>query len=499
MDANLYTALSQRFPEPSSTVLTTPDGQHFSYADLERESARYAQVLHSLGLQPGERVSVQVEKTPANLWLYLGVLRAGLVYHPLNTAYAPDEMRFFLSNAETRLLVCDPAKLAEYESLCDEVGVAQIETLDARGEGTLSALAAAQSGEFQTIARAPNDMAALLYSSGTTGRPKGIVLSHENLCANATVLVDLWGFSQSDVLLHALPIYHVHGLFVAVHCALMSGSRLIWLPRFEVDQVVAQLPKATVMMGVPTYYTRLLTEPKFGRELLAGMRLFISGSAPLLTETFDAFVTRTGHAILERYGMSETGMNTSNPLVGERVAGTVGMPLPGTEVRVCDTEHRVLPRGEIGEVEVRGANVFSGYWRMPEKTAEDFTEDGWFVTGDQGRFDEHGYLSIVGRSKDMVISGGLNVYPKEVESVLNDYPEILESAVIGVPDPDLGEAVVAWVVLESDQSLDEQALRQRLREKIAGFKVPKAIRAVDELPRNAMGKVQKTLLRERWS
>jgi len=319
------------------------------------------------------------------------------------------------------------------------------------------------------------------------------------LCANATVLVDLWGFSQSDVLLHALPIYHVHGLFVAVHCALMSGSRLIWLPRFEVDQVVAQLPKATVMMGVPTYYTRLLTEPKFGRELLAGMRLFISGSAPLLTETFDAFVTRTGHAILERYGMSETGMNTSNPLVGERVAGTVGMPLPGTEVRVCDTEHRVLPRGEIGEVEVRGANVFSGYWRMPEKTAEDFTEDGWFVTGDQGRFDEHGYLSIVGRSKDMVISGGLNVYPKEVESVLNDYPEILESAVIGVPDPDLGEAVVAWVVLESDQSLDEQALRQRLREKIAGFKVPKAIRAVDELPRNAMGKVQKTLLRERWS
>lgn len=498
MDANLYTVLSQRFPEPSSTVLTTPDGRDFSYADLEHESACYAQVLHKLGLKPGDRVSVQVEKTPANLWLYLGVLRAGLVYHPLNTAYAPDEMRFFLSNAETRLLVCDPAKLTVYEPLCDEVGVAKIETLDAQGEGTLSALAAAQSGEFQTISRAPDDMAALLYSSGTTGRPKGIVLSHDNLRANATVLVDLWGFSRSDVLLHALPIYHVHGLFVAVHCALMSGSRLLWLPRFEVDQVLAQLPRATVMMGVPTYYTRLLAEPDFERELLAGMRLFISGSAPLLTETFDAFVDRTGHAILERYGMSETGMNTSNPLLGERVAGTVGLPLPGTEVRVCDSEHRELPLGDIGEVEVRGANVFSGYWRMPEKTAEDFTQDGWFVTGDQGRFDEHGYLSIVGRSKDMVISGGLNVYPKEVESVLNDYPEILESAVIGVPDADLGEAVVAWVVPEKGALVDEASLRQRLREKIAGFKVPKAIRAVDELPRNAMGKVQKTLLRERW-
>lgn len=498
-DANLFTALSGNAPDDDTVLLVTADGAQFTYGDLDRESGRIANALTALGLNPGDRVSVQIEKSVANLWLYLGVLRAGLVYHPLNTAYAHDEMHYFLGNAEPGLLICDPGKLEEYGRLCQELGVRYLYALDAGGQGSFTDLCVGYPHEFVTVTRSDDDLAALLYSSGTTGRPKGIMLSHKNLRSNAEVLVDYWGFTSGDVLLHALPIYHVHGLFVALHCVLMSGASLRWLSGFDTNTVRANLPESTVMMGVPTYYTRLLADPDFDRGLCAGMRLFISGSAPLLEETFDEFAARTGHTILERYGMTETGMNCSNPLDGERRAGTVGFPLPGTEVRVCDAQHRPLATGEIGELEVRGVNVFRGYWRMPEKTAADFTDDGWFVTGDQGRIDEQGYVSIVGRSKDMVITGGLNVYPKEVELVLNEMPGVVESAVYGVPHPDFGEAVVATLVPEQGRDLDVQAIRESLLEKLAGFKVPKRIQLSPSLPRNAMGKVQKKQLREGWS
>jgi len=498
-DGNLFTALSGNAPDGDAVLLVTADGSLFTYGDLDRESGRIANALTALGLNPGDRVSVQVEKSVANLWLYLGVLRAGLVYHPLNTAYAHDEMRYFLGNAEPGLLICDPEKLEEYGMLCQELGVPHLYALDGSGQGSFMDFCAGHPCEFVTVTRSDDDLAALLYSSGTTGRPKGIMLSHRNLRSNAEVLVDYWGFTSEDVLLHALPIYHVHGLFVALHCVLMSGASLRWLSGFDTNTVRANLPESTVMMGVPTYYTRLLADPEFDRSACAGMRLFISGSAPLLEETFDEFAARTGHTILERYGMTETGMNCSNPLNGERRAGTVGFPLPGTDVRICDAEPHPVATGEIGELEVRGPNVFRGYWRMPEKTAADFTDDGWFVTGDQGRIDEQGYVSIVGRSKDMVITGGLNVYPKEVELVLNEMPGIVESAVYGVPHPDFGEAVVATLVPEQGRDLDVQSIRESLLEKLAGFKVPKRIQLSPSLPRNAMGKVQKKQLRESWS
>lgn len=496
---NFFAALADRVPSEATRLLTTPDGQQYTYGDLERESARVASALRQLGLQPGDRVSVQVEKSVANLWLYLGVLRAGLVYHPLNTAYAHEEMRYFLNNAEPGLLLCDPSKEASLRALCATAGIDHLYTLDAQGLGTFHDYCASCPVTHTTEPRADDDLAVLLYSSGTTGRPKGIMLTHRNLRSNAEVLVDYWGFTEDDVLLHALPIYHVHGLFVGLHCVLMSGASMHWLPGFTVRQVRDLLPQSTVMMGVPTYYTRLLTDDAFGRDECRSMRLFVSGSAPLLEETFDSFAARTGHTILERYGMSETGMNCSNPLNGERRAGTVGFPLPGTEIRICDDEHNPLPPGAIGELEVRGPNVFKGYWRMPEKTAADFTEDGWFVTGDQGRIDERGYVSIVGRSKDMVITGGLNVYPKEVEMLINDIPGVAESAVFGVPHPDFGEAVVATVVPLAGVEIQPEDIQGALAEQLAKFKCPKRIQMAAELPRNAMGKVQKKQLRETWS
>ena len=497
-NANFFTSLALRAPEESTTLLTTVDGAQYNYGDLERQSAKAANALRELGLQPGDRVSVQIEKSVANLWLYMGVLRAGLVFHPLNTGYALEEMRFFLGDAEPGLLVCDPAKSDAYKAVCEELGIAFLLTLDADGHGSLADVWRNASSECETEPREGDDLAVLLYSSGTTGRPKGIMLSHENLRSNADVLVDYWQIQETDVLLHALPIYHVHGLFVGVHCVLMSGASMHWLPAFEAKQVRSRLPLCTIMMGVPTYYTRLLADPDLGGTDCRTMRLFISGSAPLLEETFTTFAERTGHTILERYGMSETGMNASNPLDGERRAGTVGFPLPGTQIRICDDAHRPLDTGEVGELEVRGPNVFKGYWRMPRKTAEDFTADGWFVTGDQGRIDERGYVSIVGRSKDMVITGGLNVYPKEIEIVINGIEGVVESAVFGVPHPDFGEAVVATVVVRPNSDITSAAIDDVLRPKIAKFKLPKRVQIADQLPRNAMGKVQKNVLRQEW-
>jgi len=498
MNGNFFCALLDRGWERDRPLAVCPNSGLVTYGDLERESGRVASTLLSLGLSPGDRVSVQVEKSIANLWLYLGVLRAGLVYHPLNTAYSLEEMRYFLENAGPTVLVCDPAKYTAYHDVCEILGVSHLLTMDAAGEGSFRELCASATPISGVVERLNDDVAVLLYSSGTTGRPKGIMLSHANLRSNAEVLVEAWQFSPDDVLLHALPVYHVHGLFVGVHCVLLSGASMQWLPSFDVNRVRRCLLDATVMMGVPTYYTRLLAEPTFGPADCANMRLFISGSAPLLEETFVAFAARTGHTILERYGMSETGMNCSNPLVGERRAGTVGFPLAGVEVRICDEQHNVKAAGEVGELEIKGPNVFKGYWRMPEKTAQDFSEDGWFVTGDQAFIDLEGYVSIVGRSKDMIITGGLNVYPKEVELILNEMDELQESAVFGVPHPDFGEAVVAALVVIPEAEADLSVIKSRLEEQLAKFKIPKLMRVVPSLPRNAMGKVQKNQLREEW-
>ena len=478
--------------------MLTSEGASYSYGDAHRESARMANYLLSLGAQPGDRVTVQVEKSPDVLWLYLACLRAGLVYHPLNTAYQASELEYFLGNAEPRIVVCSSESLPLFKSLAEGAGIESILTLDGNGSGSLCSGAADCQDEFETVSREGDDLAALLYSSGTTGRPKGIMLSHRNLAENGNTLVDIWGFSSSDRLLHALPIFHVHGLFVAINCVLLSGCSMRWLEKFDVSQVMGVLPECTVMMGVPTYYTRLLADDRFAADLCSNMRLFISGSAPLLVETFNEFKLRTGHAIIERYGMSETSMNTSNPLRGERRAGTVGLPLPGVEVRVVDESGTALAAGETGDLQVRGANVFQGYWRMPEKTREDFTDDGFFNTGDKACISADGYVSIVGRAKDMVISGGLNIYPKEIEQLLDDLDGVSESAIIGAPHADFGEAVVAIIVPAPEAAIKEQAVIDYCKAKIANFKVPKRVFFIDELPRNAMGKVQKNLLRERY-
>lgn len=495
---NLFAAYQQCFPARTKPLLTATDGTVYTYGDAERYSGQIANYLVSLGLRVGDRVSVQVEKTPESLWLFLGVVRAGLVFHPLNTAYTDKELAFFLQDAGTSLLVCDPAREPALRSLCASLGGIQLQTLGADGLGSLAGGFSGCADSFETAETLGQDVASLVYSSGTTGQPKGIMLSHANLIANATTLVSLWGFSDEDCLLHALPTFHVHGLFVALGCVLMSGASMRWLPRFDASEVMKQIPQSTVMMGVPTYYSRLLAESSFDRALCRSMRLFISGSAPLLSDTFLEFSQRTGFDILERYGMTETGMNTSNPLVGRRKPGTVGFPLPDVEVRICAPNGEVLADGEIGELYVKGPNVFIGYWNLPDKTLEDFTADGYFRTGDQAQRDAQGYISIVGRSKDMVITGGLNVYPKEVEVLIDAIPEVLESAVIGLPDPDFGEMVVAVIVAQPRCDLTEQAVQEAVAAEAAKFKVPKRVFFVQELPRNAMGKVQKAVLRERF-
>ena len=480
-------------------ALETPRGARLTYAALAQETGRMANALAALGVRPGERVAVQVDKSVANLVLYLACLRAGAVYLPLNTAYTLAELDYFIGDAEPALVVCDPAARAGVEALAAKVG-ARTASLNAAGEGDLSDLAGAQGGAFQTIERADDDLAAIVYTSGTTGRSKGAMLTHGNLASNARTLVETWRFTAEDVLIHALPIYHVHGLFVATNVLLMAGGTMLFLPGFDAGAILGLMPRATALMGVPTFYTRLLKQPGLTRAACANMRLFVSGSAPLLAETHREWEDRTGHAILERYGMTETGMNVSNPYDGERRAGTVGFPLPGVELRIVDEQTGApLPAGQIGMIEVRGPNVFSGYWRMPEKTAQEFRPDGFFITGDLGVIDADGYVSIVGRGKDLVITGGLNVYPIEVEALIDALPGVVESAVVGLPHADFGEAVTAVIATGGKPAPSEAEVLAALLDQLAAFKRPKRVLFVDELPRNTMGKVQKAALRSQFA
>ncbi len=461
-------------------------------------SARLAAVLLDRGVDPGDRVAVQVTKSIEALALYVACIRIGAIFLPLNTAYTEAELHYFIGDATPRVLVLDPERRAMGERL---IGASQLLTLDGAGGGSLLDKASASAPVQEVVARAADDLAAILYTSGTTGRSKGAMLTHANLLSNAQTLVSYWQFTSSDVLLHALPIFHTHGLFVACNVMLLCGGRMIFQPGFSTDAVLQALPTATTMMGVPTFYTRLLADKRFTRESASHMRLFISGSAPLLADTHREFEARTGQRILERYGMTETNMNTSNPVDGERIAGTVGMPLPGVEVRICKPDStEALPSGQVGILQVRGPNVFAGYWQMPEKTREELLEDGFFITGDLATIDERQYVTIVGRSKDLIISGGYNIYPKELELLIDELPGVTESAVVGVPHPDFGEAVVAVVVRDGSVEADElnaERLTTALADRLARFKQPKRVEFVDELPRNTMGKVQKNLLREK--
>jgi malonyl-CoA/methylmalonyl-CoA synthetase len=483
---------------PEKLALDTDAGERFTYRDIERESARYANVLCKAGLKPGDRVAVQVDKSPQSLFLYLACLRAGLVYLPLNVAYQRSELDYFLRDGQPGLVVARPQAEMLMKELLAATNCAPVLTLDESGAGSLATGARTAGDSFETVDTGADDLAVIIYTSGTTGRSKGAMLTHRNLVSNAAALISIWGFGERDVLLHALPMFHVHGLFVANHCALASGATLLWHRRFEASAVIAALDRATVMMGVPTFYVRLLAEPGFGRACCANLRLFISGSAPLLAETHREFESRTGHRILERYGMSEAGMITSNPLDGERRAGTVGFPLPGVSLRIADDADRPLPQGQVGAIQIRGDSVFRGYWQMPDKTREEFTADGWFRTGDVGVIDADGYLAIVGRARDLIISGGYNVYPKEIELALDELPGVAESAVVGIAHPDFGEAVAAVVVPRPGVALDGGQLIEALKSRLANYKVPKRVVVVDELPRNAMGKVQKNLLCDRF-
>jgi malonyl-CoA/methylmalonyl-CoA synthetase len=499
MSNHLFDALAGPAAARDRTAIELADGKRVSYGELFDLVERLASHLARRGVVPGDRVAVQVEKSWQNLALYLACVRAGAVFLPLNTAYLLAEIEYFLGDAEPRFVVCRPESEKSVRALCQEPGEITVESLGTHGDGSLLK-AAADAPIVAPAERGPNDLAAILYTSGTTGRSKGAMLTHENLLSNARVLKDYWRFSDKDVLLHALPIFHTHGLFVACNVLLLAGASMIFLSRFDAAEIMRLMPKATSMMAVPTFYVRLLEQPEFSRESTKHMRLFTSGSAPLLAETHQAFFDRTGHAILERYGMTETNMNTSNPYDGDRVPGTVGLPLPGVDIRVVDAETgALLPQGEVGVLEVRGPNVFPGYWRMPEKTKAEFRPDGFFITGDVAKIDERGYVHIVGRAKDLVITGGYNVYPKEVETELDAIPGIAESAVIGLPHPDFGEGVTAVVVPAKGAMLSEDEVIGALSERLAKFKQPKRVFFVDELPRNAMGKVQKNVLRETYA
>ncbi len=481
-----------------AVFIETAEGRRWTYGDMLEFSGRLAGALQGLGVTPGDRVAVQVEKSPEALMLYLACLRAGAVYLPLNTAYTLAELDYFIGDAEPRLVVVAPKAAEGVRTVAGKHG-AQVETLDEAGGGSLLVLAADAGADFPDAARGAEDLAAILYTSGTTGRSKGAMLTHDNLLSNALTLRDYWRFTGADRLIHALPIFHTHGLFVASNVTLLAGASMYLLPKFDAGEVLRLMENASVMMGVPTFYVRLLQHPGLTRTAAEGMRLFVSGSAPLLAETHRSFAERTGHAILERYGMTETNMNTSNPYDGERIAGTVGFPLPGVSLRVSEPETgRPVPDGETGMIEVKGPNVFAGYWRMPEKTAAEFRADGFFITGDLGKIDARGYVHIVGRGKDLVISGGYNIYPKEVESEIDAMAGVVESAVIGVPHPDFGEGVTAVVVREKGSALDEAAVLDGLRERLARYKQPKRVLFIDDLPRNTMGKVQKNVLREAY-
>ncbi|MEM8759336.1 MAG: malonyl-CoA synthase [Pseudomonadota bacterium] len=479
------------------------DGRKVTYGDLDRLSAQFAAALVDLGVEPGDRVAVQVEKSIEALMLYLGCVRAGGVFLPLNTAYTASEVGYFLGDATPRLVVADPGKADALAPFAAKAG-ARLETMgvwaaDGNEHGSMFGHLSEEAA-FDDVSRRPDDLAAILYTSGTTGRSKGAMLSHDNLASNALTLRDYWRFTAHDVLIHALPIYHTHGLFVATNTTLVAGSELIFMGKFDAGKVLDAMPCATALMGVPTFYTRLLAEERLDREVTAKMRLFVAGSAPLLAETHRQWEARTGHAILERYGMTEASMITSNPYDGARRAGTVGHPLPGVEVKVTHPETRAaLAQGEIGVIQAKGPNIFKGYWRMPEKTKEELSDDGWFITGDLGMIDDEGYVVIVGRGKDLIISGGFNVYPKEVEGEIDRLPGVVESAVIGVPHPDFGEGVVAVVVPEDGAAREKDAVMAPLKDRVAKFKQPKHVVFVDALPRNAMGKVQKKDLRETYA
>lgn len=499
-NANLYALFQQRFPDDlTAPALAVPGGDTISYGTLNDMSARIAGLLTGLGIGKGERVAVQIDKSPQAVALYLACLRIGAVYLPLNTGYTPTEVAYFLGDAEPSLLVCRPkAEQALLEVIGDNAAL-HVLTMGGDGDGTLCAESEIATPNATVANVAPTDLAAILYTSGTTGRSKGAMLTHENLASNALALHEMWGWKKGDVLIHALPIFHVHGLFVAIHCALLNGSKMWFLPKFDADQVLELMPQSTVLMGVPTFYSRLVDHPGLTPEASANMRLFISGSAPLLAETFTAFEDKTGQRILERYGMTETGMITSNPLDGVRLPATVGYPLPGVQVRIADEDGTILAKDEIGVLELRGPNVFKGYWRMAEKTAAEFRKDGWFITGDVAQMSDDGRVSIVGRAKDMIISGGYNVYPKEIESAIDELGGIKESAVIGVPHPDFGEAVTAVIVREDGAQIDEGAVQSGIAADLARFKHPKRVFIVDELPRNTMGKVQKNILRDTYA
>nr|WP_315230276.1 malonyl-CoA synthase [uncultured Albidiferax sp.] len=500
---NLFAALRAAFPADLDTMaVETDNGLHYSWRDLDRSTAMLANLLASLGLPAGARIAVQVDKSVEAMLLYLATLRAGYVFLPLNTAYQADEIRYFIGNAEPAVVVCSAPNFGWVSKIAFMAGTEYVFTLNSDRTGSLLDRAAHHSDQHTVEQKNADDLAAILYTSGTTGRSKGAMLSHGNLLSNAATLKDYWGWQPSDVLIHALPIFHVHGLFVAIHGALLSGCKMLWCAKFDARKIVEWLPRATVFMGVPTLYVRLLQEPGLTPEAARHMRLFIAGSAPLLIDTFKEWQTRTGHTILERYGMSETAMLTSNPYRpedGARLGGTVGFPLPGVQLRVVDDTNQPLPTGEIGGIQVRGPNVFQGYWRMPEKTAEEFTPDGFFKTGDVGKVDALGYVHIVGRSKDLIISGGYNVYPAEIEAAINELPGVAESAVVGVPHADFGEVGVALVIAQAGAVLDPAQMLATLKARMAHFKVPKHCFVLPELPRNAMGKVQKNILRTQYT
>ena len=496
---NLYTSYKEGFKNNlEGQFLYDDKGLNVTYRELDSETAKLANGLKELGLSEGDRVTVQVDKCIEMVYLYLACVRSNIIFHPLNPAYKEKELSYFLDDAKPSLFISNEETISSISDLSLEHSIDHLFVLNNDGSGNFSDISTSEDN-YITVACSDDDIAALLYSSGTTGKPKGIMLSHGNISSNAESLVKAWGFQESDCLLHALPIYHVHGLFVALGCVFMTGSKLKWLESFDADVVLKSIPECTVMMGVPTYYTRLLKRDLLDSKLTEGIRLFISGSAPLLEETFNEFNQRTNHQILERYGMTETNMNTSNPLKGDRKPGTVGLPLEDVQVRVVDEENNVLSQGEIGNLQIKGPNVFKGYWEMPEKTKEDFSKDGFFNTGDKGLIDEGGYVSIIGRSKDMIISGGLNVYPKEIESLIDKIEGVLESAVIGLSDEDLGEKVVAVIVSEESKTLGEKKVISEIKDQLAGFKAPKEVKFIDQLPRNAMGKVQKNILRETFS
>ncbi len=498
-DHNLFATFRSRIENPDAPFLELSDERVISYGDMLQRSAQFANALVSLGVKPGDRVAAQIEKSADALFLYLGCLRAGAVFLPLNMGYKDKELAYFITDAEPVLVVCMIARKEALAQIVAGRAAGRVETFDHNGSGSLIAIADSEGTDFNDLHRDADDLAAILYTSGTTGRSKGAMLTHKNLSSNAQALVDVWQFTNTDVLLHALPIFHTHGLFVATNTVLSSGGSMIFQNKFEVDRVLGALPLATCMMGVPTFYSRLLGSKKLTRELVSHIRVFISGSAPLSPETHKKFEQQTGHAILERYGMTETSMNTSNPFDGARRASTVGFPLPDIEIRIVDIESGAkLDTNEVGVIEIRGPNVFKGYWRMPEKTKEEFRDDGFFISGDLGFIDERGYISIVGRNKDLIISGGFNIYPAEVENALDAISGISESAVIGVPHPDFGEGVTAVVVPEGECPLAAEDIRATLERDLANYKLPKRVFFVDALPRNKMGKIQKNQLREQF-